>query len=99
MEAAGTSGIELYATDAVTVENNEVFRTVRKANGADFNGVDTDKTTTGSVIQYNYVHDNGDGILLCQLSFGDSIAGNGGRDFWGTPLPTDAPDIGPYQAP
>lgn len=70
---AGTSGIELYNTDAVTVQNNEIFGTVRKASGADFNGIDTDKATTGSVIQYNYVHDNGDGILLCQLSFGDSI--------------------------
>ncbi len=30
---------------------------------------------------------------------GTSIADNGGRDFWGTPLPSGAPDIGPYQAP
>ena len=27
----------------------------------------------GTIIQYNYVHDNGDGILLCQFAFGDSI--------------------------
>src|SRR5262249_41916776 len=26
-----------------------------------------------AIVQYNYVHDNGDGILLCQLAFGDSI--------------------------
>ncbi len=70
---AGTSGIELNNTDAVTVQNNEIFGTVRKASGADFNAIDTDTATTASVIQYNYVHDNGDGILLCQLSFGDSV--------------------------
>lgn len=70
---AGTSAIELYYTDAVTVQGNETFGTVRKAGGADLNGIDTDKGTTKSIIQYNYVHDNGDGILLCQFAFGDSV--------------------------
>ncbi len=70
---AGTSAIEVYNTDRVTIQKNETFGTKRKANGADFNGIDTDKATTGTIIQYNYVHDNGDGILLCQFSFGDSI--------------------------
>lgn len=70
---AGTSGIELYYTDSVTVQYNETFGTVRKAGGADHNGIDTDKGTTNSIIQYNYVHDNGDGILLCQFAFGDSV--------------------------
>jgi len=23
--------------------------------------------------RYNYIHDNGDGILICQFSFGDSV--------------------------
>jgi hypothetical protein len=70
---AGTSGIELYYTDAVTIQYNETYGTVKKAGGADSNGIDTDKATTKSIIQYNYIHDNGDGILLCQFSFGDSI--------------------------
>jgi hypothetical protein len=70
---AGTSGIELYYTDSVTIQRNETYGTVKKAGGADSNGIDTDKATTKSVIQYNYIHDNGDGILLCQFSFGDSI--------------------------
>lgn len=70
---AGTSAIEAYYTDAVTIQHNETFGTVRKAGGADYNGIDTDKATTKSVIQYNYIHDNGDGILLCQFSFGDSV--------------------------
>jgi hypothetical protein len=70
---AGTSAIELYYTDAVTVQKNETFGTKMKANGADWNGIDTDKGTTKTIIQYNYVHDNGDGILICQFSFGDSV--------------------------
>ena len=70
---AGTSAIEAYNSDDVRIQYNETFGTVRKAGGADYNGIDTDKATTGAVVQYNYVHDNGDGILLCQFSFGDSI--------------------------
>jgi len=70
---AGTSAIELYYTDSVTVQKNETFGTKVKAGGADSNGVDTDTATTKTIIQYNYFHDNGDGILICQFSFGDSI--------------------------
>ena len=70
---AGTSAIELYYTDSVTVQKNETFGTKVKAGGADSNGVDTDKGTTKTIIQYNYFHDNGDGILICQLSFGDAV--------------------------
>jgi hypothetical protein len=70
---AGTSAIELYYTDSVTVQKNETFGTKVKANGADSNGIDTDKATTKTIIQYNYIHDNGDGILICQFSFGDSV--------------------------
>ena len=57
----------------VTVQKNETFGTKAKAGGADSNGIDTDKATTKTIIQYNYFHDNGDGILICQFSFGDSI--------------------------
>ena len=70
---AGTSAIELYYTDSITVQHNETFGTKVKAGGADSNGVDTDNSTTKTVIQYNYFHDNGDGILLCQFNFGDSV--------------------------
>ena len=55
------------------VQYNETFGTKQKAGGADSNGIDTDRATTGAVVQYNYVHDNGDGILVCQFAFGDSI--------------------------
>jgi parallel beta-helix repeat protein len=70
---SGTSAIEVYNTDNVLIQHNETFGTVRKAGGADFNGIDTDRASTRTIIQYNYVHDNGDGILLCQFAFGDSI--------------------------
>ena len=73
VNGAGTSAIELYYTDSVTVQNNETFGTKVKAGGADSNGMDTDKATTKTIIQYNYFHDNGDGILICQFSFGDSV--------------------------
>lgn len=70
---AGTSAIEVYNADDVLIQENETFGTVRKAGGADFNGIDADRATTKTIIQYNYVHNNGDGILLCQFEFGDVI--------------------------
>ncbi|MEV6790777.1 right-handed parallel beta-helix repeat-containing protein [Streptomyces sp. NPDC051320] len=73
VDRAGTSGIETYYSDDVVIQHNEVYRTQQKAGGADSNGIDADKATTGVVIQYNFVHDNGDGILLCQFSFGNVV--------------------------
>ncbi|WP_246098001.1 right-handed parallel beta-helix repeat-containing protein [Streptomyces botrytidirepellens] len=73
VDQAGTSGIEAYYADDVVIQRNEVYRTERKAGGADSNGIDADKGTTRVVIQYNFVHDNGDGILLCQFAFGDVV--------------------------
>lgn len=70
----GTSGIETYFADDVTIQFNEVSETKQRAGGADSNGIDPDKGTTRQVVQYNYVHDNGDGILLCQFVFGDVVA-------------------------
>ncbi|WP_211268689.1 right-handed parallel beta-helix repeat-containing protein [Actinoplanes subtropicus] len=67
---AGTSGIEAYFADSVTIQHNEIYQTSKKAGGADYNGIDPDKATTNMLVQYNFVHDNGDGILLCQFSFG-----------------------------
>lgn len=70
---SGTSAIEAYNADDVLIQYNETFGTVKKAGGADSNGIDTDRATSSAIVQYNYVHDNGDGILLCQFAFGDSI--------------------------
>jgi hypothetical protein len=71
---AGTSGIEMYYADSITVEHNEIYQTSQKAGGADLNGVDADKATTNIIVEYNFLHDNGDGILLCEFSFGSVIA-------------------------
>jgi hypothetical protein len=70
---AGTSAIEAYNSDDVVIQYNETYGTVRKAGGADYNGIDADRATTKTIIQYNYVHNNGDGILLCQFAFGESV--------------------------
>lgn len=69
---SGTCGIEMYYSDSITCEKNEVFDTTVKAGGADSNGIDPDKGTTNIIVQNNYVHDNGDGILLCEFGFGSS---------------------------
>ncbi len=69
---AGMSGIELYYTDNVVVQNNEVYEAMVK-HSADSNGIDPDKETTNALIQYNYIHDTGDGILLCGLVFGSAV--------------------------
>ncbi|MET0909932.1 MAG: carboxypeptidase regulatory-like domain-containing protein, partial [Ilumatobacteraceae bacterium] len=70
---AGTSGIETYFADDIVIQHNEVYETQKKAGGADSNGIDPDKGTTRQLIQYNYIHGNGDGVLLCQFSFGDAV--------------------------
>jgi hypothetical protein len=70
----GTSGIETYYADDVVIAHNEVYETQQKAGGADSNGIDPDIATTNILVQYNFVHHNGDGILLCQCGrgFGDT---------------------------
>ncbi|MCK0472800.1 carboxypeptidase regulatory-like domain-containing protein [Halalkalibacter sp. APA_J-10(15)] len=70
---AGTSGIEIYYADDVIVQYNEVFDTRRKAGGADHNGIGPDRATTNIIVQYNYIYNTGDGILICQFSYGDVI--------------------------
>jgi|GEM_PF-3880567 len=71
---AGTTGIELYFTDNVVVANNEVCNVTKKAGGGDTNGIDSDKCTTNTIIEYNYVHDSKLGLLLYHVGgFGSSI--------------------------
>ncbi|MEO3868606.1 right-handed parallel beta-helix repeat-containing protein [Nonomuraea sp. B12E4] len=70
---AGTSAMESYFSDDVTFQYNEVYETQKKAGGADSNGIDPDKGTTRHIVQYNFIHGNGDGVLLCQFAFGDAV--------------------------
>ncbi|WNM31852.1 right-handed parallel beta-helix repeat-containing protein [Streptomyces sp. Li-HN-5-11] len=65
IDRVGTSGVETNMADSVTVQHNEIMGTHLAAGGADQNGLDPDIATTNQVFQYNYLHDNGDGILLC----------------------------------
>ncbi|MBZ3900434.1 right-handed parallel beta-helix repeat-containing protein [Streptomyces scabiei] len=65
IDRVGTSGVETNMADSVTVQHNEIMGTHLASGGADQNGLDPDIGTTNQVFQYNYLHDNGDGILLC----------------------------------
>ncbi|MFJ5779798.1 right-handed parallel beta-helix repeat-containing protein [Streptomyces sp. NPDC093094] len=77
VDRVGTSGIELFATDDVEVQYNEVTGTAVKGGGTDANAIDTDIATTRSVVQYNYIHHNVEGILACacydDIHFGDAV--------------------------
>jgi LPXTG-motif cell wall-anchored protein len=69
----GVCGIELYYVDNAVVQHNEVYGSRPKAGGADSNGIDPDREVTNTIIQYNYVHDNGDGILVCGFDYNSVI--------------------------
>ncbi|ONI92590.1 hypothetical protein ALI22I_03100 [Saccharothrix sp. ALI-22-I] len=77
VDRVGVSGIETYAADRVTVQYNEVMGTHHAQGSADANGLDPDIATTNQLFQYNYLHDNGDGILVCGCSstarFGSAV--------------------------
>jgi hypothetical protein len=61
----GVCGIELLTSYNVTVQYNEVYGSSSKGGGVDTNAIDSDLRATDVIIQYNYVHDNGDGIMAC----------------------------------
>ncbi|GAV37814.1 right-handed parallel beta-helix repeat-containing protein [Streptomyces acidiscabies] len=65
IDRVGVSGVETNMADTVTVQHNEIMGTHLSSGGADQNALDPDIGTTNQVFQYNYLHDNGDGILLC----------------------------------
>ncbi|WP_056980349.1 DUF5776 domain-containing protein [Lentilactobacillus parafarraginis] len=72
-KGTGTVGIEMYYCDHITVQFNDVSGAVRKAGGGDSAGIDPDRETTNMLVQYNYIHGNGDGILLCGFGYGTSV--------------------------
>lgn len=87
IDHVGTCGIESYYTDQVTIQHNEVFGTSVKAGGGDSNAIDTDIGSTHQIVQYNYSADNGEGFLVFQQQFGDSIwrynvVTNNSKDAW-----------------
>ncbi|MEV0797579.1 right-handed parallel beta-helix repeat-containing protein [Kribbella sp. NPDC050281] len=73
IDGAGVSGIEMYYTDNVVVQNNEVAELETRVNAADSNGIDPDRGSTNILVQGNYIHDSGEGVLLCGFGFGSAV--------------------------
>ncbi|WP_164207022.1 carboxypeptidase regulatory-like domain-containing protein [[Micrococcus luteus] ATCC 49442] len=73
IDGAGVSGIEMYYSDNIVVQNNEVAELEVRQGAADSNGIDPDRGTSNILIQGNYVHDSGEGILLCGFSFSTAV--------------------------
>ena len=73
VDGAGVSGIEMYYADDLVVENNEVAEIELRPGAADSNGIDPDRGTSNVLIQHNYVHHSGEGILLCGFGFSTAI--------------------------
>ena len=77
IDRVGVSGVETNMADSVTVQHNEIMGTHHMGGSADANGLDPDIGTTNQLFQYNYLHDNGDGILLCacnsSVRFGSAV--------------------------
>ncbi|MGW8482073.1 carboxypeptidase regulatory-like domain-containing protein [Microbacterium sp. NPDC055903] len=73
VDGAGVSGIEMYYADDIVVQDNEVAELATRTGAADSNGIDPDRGTSNILIQGNYVHDSGEGILLCGFGFGTAV--------------------------
>ncbi len=56
------AGIWVYSANRTMIEHNEVF--AMNLNSCDGTGFDIDRHEDGTVVQYNYSHDNGGGFLL-----------------------------------
>jgi hypothetical protein len=58
-QCGGTSGIETQDVSNVTISSNEVYNTaINMTTGCDGDGIDLDGSTTNSVVEYNYTHNN-----------------------------------------
>lgn len=73
LEHIGTCGIELYFADNVAVQYNEIYDVIHKGGGADDNAIDPDWRVTNALIQYNYIHEAGEGFLLCGVQFNSGV--------------------------
>ena len=67
LENIGTCGIELFFADNVAVQYNDISNVRWKGGGQDANAIDPDWRATNILIQYNYIHDCGEGFLLCGM--------------------------------
>ena len=69
LENIGTCGIELFFADNVAVQYNDISNVRWKGGGQDANAIDPDWRASNILIQYNYIHDCGEGLLLCGMSY------------------------------
>jgi hypothetical protein len=64
----GVFGIWCWSADHVVMQLNESHHNRQNGKGSDGGGFDLDGSTTDSIVQYNYSHDNdGAGVLLAQF--------------------------------
>jgi Right handed beta helix region len=72
-----TANVGLWAwnSDHVTFQYNEVYLTKKSTHNPDGQGFDIDTGQTGTVIQYNYSHDNEGGFLVLCCAGGASQDG------------------------
>jgi hypothetical protein len=69
----GCVGIETDGNNGTVVELNEVSGVHQhyiNGGGIDHAGIDTDIQSSNVVVQYNYVHDNGEGIIVDSFGWG-----------------------------
>jgi hypothetical protein len=72
----GPVGIWTYDSNAVVIQHNESYGN-HTASSADGGGFDLDQNVSGSVLQYNYSHDNdGAGYLLAHAPVTDTHRSN-----------------------
>ena len=69
LENIGTCGIELFFADNVAVQYNDISNVRWKGGGQDANAIDPDWRASNILIQYNYIHDCGEGLLLCGMRY------------------------------
>ena len=69
------SGLETWNSENVLFQFNEVQRIDQRRGGTDSCAFDSDARTINVTIQYNYIHDNGVGILFCGAEYAiDNVA-------------------------
>ena len=77
--ATNNAGIWTIAGSGTVIQGNEVYNVQRPAGTADGEAFDSDIGSSGTVVQYNYSHDNQGGFMLfCAMCTG--AGGDGGDE-------------------
>ncbi|WP_405512571.1 carbohydrate binding domain-containing protein [Streptomyces canus] len=71
------AGIWAWDSDNTVIQYNEAYGTQKNSGNSDGQGFDVDYGQDGTVVQYNYSHDNAGGfILFCGCGGGSHLASN-----------------------